>query len=80
MRFVTEDVTFKYSTVPLRIEEWVLLPTYQGRRIARLRTGIIPPKIKEVWLATAILTITKGKYKNTTSNANPTVELVEIWI
>lgn len=45
----------RISDYCLKIEKWALMPTYLGRRIARLRIGKIPPEIEEGWLAAAVL-------------------------
>uniref|UniRef100_A0A0L8I5B4 Uncharacterized protein n=1 Tax=Octopus bimaculoides TaxID=37653 RepID=A0A0L8I5B4_OCTBM len=35
VRFATEDEAIQYSTVAIKMEEWVLLLTYCGKRVAR---------------------------------------------
>lgn len=39
----------------LRIEEWILFPTYLGKRVAQVRVGRIQPEIEAAWLAVAVL-------------------------
>uniref|UniRef100_A0A0L8HDN2 CCHC-type domain-containing protein n=1 Tax=Octopus bimaculoides TaxID=37653 RepID=A0A0L8HDN2_OCTBM len=59
--FKTEQGAKKYSTMPLRTDEWPLLPVYCGRRAARVRIGRLPLEIDMEWLVSVVIYKCKDK-------------------
>ncbi|XP_052829386.1 uncharacterized protein LOC128249544 [Octopus bimaculoides] len=57
VRFATEVEAIKNSTEAIRSEEWVLLPSYCGKRVARVRVGKVLPELEEAWLMTATVNV-----------------------
>uniref|UniRef100_A0A0L8FN65 Uncharacterized protein n=1 Tax=Octopus bimaculoides TaxID=37653 RepID=A0A0L8FN65_OCTBM len=46
VRFTTEEEAIKHSTEAIRTAEWVLLPSYCGKRVAKVRVSKVPSELK----------------------------------
>lgn len=53
VRFINKEAAVTCANKTLKTEEWALMPTYFGKRIAWLRIGKIPLEIEE-WLTAEI--------------------------